>query len=94
MSKTILILDSSQIDTFLTCSTQWYYSYKRRLIPRNARLNTPMDMGTYGHKLLEIIYKERSKGNSAGAIDEAFEYNLDKETCRCAHGREASYRKL
>ena len=95
MSKTILILDSSQIDTFLTCPTQWYYSYKRRLIPNNARENTPMDMGTYGHKLLEIIYKERAKGNDKNALDVAFAYDIDKETCRCAHGQEThGYKKL
>lgn len=88
MPKTILILDSSQIDTFLTCPTQWYYGCKRRLIPNNARENTPMDMGTYGHKLLEIIYKERAKGNSKNAIDIAFAYDIDKETCHCAHGKE------
>lgn len=92
MPKKILTLDSSQIDSFLTCPTLWFYHYKKRLEqrPRDGfeRNKTPMDMGTYGHKLLEIIYKERAKGNHLGATDVAFAYDLDKETCRCSHGRE------
>ena len=88
MEKTVLILDSSQIETFLDCPTLWYYKYKRSLIPNAQRSNTPMNMGTYGHKLLEIIYKERAKGNHANATSVAFAYNIDTETCRCAHGHE------
>jgi hypothetical protein len=88
MSKTILILDSSQISTFLDCPTMWQLGYQERLQPAAAKENVPMDMGTYGHKLLEIIYKERAKGNSAGALDCAFSYNIDRETCRCSHGAE------
>lgn len=88
MSKSVLILDSSQIDAFGTCPTFWWYQYKRRLDPISSSLNVPMDMGTYGHKLLEIIYKERAKGNINGAVDTAFAYDIDKETCRCSHGHE------
>jgi hypothetical protein len=86
--KFVLILDSSQIDAFLQCPTIWYYGYKRRLQPHGAKENVPMDMGTYGHKLLEIIYKERARGNGKNAIDAAFSYDVDQETCRCSHGRE------
>lgn len=88
MPKQVLILDSSQIDTFLECQTLWYYKYYRSLIPNEQRNNVPMDMGTYGHKLLEIIYKERASGRGLNAIDTAFNYNIDKETCRCSHGAE------
>jgi hypothetical protein len=85
--KTVLILDSSQIDTFLTCPTLWHYEYQERLEPSAARENVPMDMGTYGHKLLEIIYKARARGlKESEAIDLAFAYDIDKETCRCSHG--------
>lgn len=87
MNKTVLILDSSQIDTFLTCPTQWYYQYVRKLQPVAARENVPMSMGTYGHKLLEIIYKAKAAGHR-NPIEEAFAYDIDKETCRCSHGRE------
>lgn len=84
--KIVLTLDSSQIDTFLTCPTLWHYSYQRNLESISSNPNVPMDMGTYGHKLLEIIYKERAKGNGSTAIDTAFAYNIDKETCHCSHG--------
>lgn len=91
--KTILILDSSQIQAFGECPTLWYYAYQRHLQKNpppgwSGSQNVPMDMGTYGHKLLEIIYKERSKGNYSGALDLAFAYDIDKETCRCSHGAE------
>lgn len=88
MPKKILILDSSQIDTFGQCHTQWDLAYRQSLISNDAKENTPMDMGTYGHKLLEIIYKERAKGNGQNALDLAFKYDIDKETCRCSHGEE------
>lgn len=86
--KFVLILDSSQIDAFLQCPTYWYYAYRRRLEPSRREPNVPMNSGTYGHKLLEIIYKERAKGNGKNAIDVAFSYDIDKETCRCSHGRD------
>jgi hypothetical protein len=89
MNKTILILDSSQIDAFLTCPSLWDYEYRKRLIKAERTGNTPMDMGTYGHKLLEIYYKEQAKGqDSTKALGAAFAYDLDKNTCHCGHGIE------
>lgn len=88
ISKFTLILDSTQITAFLECPQMWDYQYRERLLPNDARQNTPMDMGTYGHKLLEIIYKERAKGNGNDALAKAFEYDIDKKTCRCSHGCE------
>lgn len=88
-NKFILTLDSSQISTFMECPTKWFLQYRKSLIPNKAkRSTTPMDMGTYGHKLLEIMYKERAKGNEKGAIDVALAFDIDKETCRCAHSSE------
>jgi PD-(D/E)XK nuclease superfamily protein len=86
--KFTLILDSSQIDCFLECAYKWDYQYHKRLQSINALPNVPMGMGTYGHKLLEIIYKARAEGRPSSAIDEAFAYDIDKMTCRCSHGRE------
>jgi hypothetical protein len=91
MPKFVLTLDSSQIDCFLECQTKWHYQYQKRLQLSSAAPNVPMDIGTYGHKLLEIIYKERARGNEKSAIDTAFAYNIDKETCRCSHGQEKHY---
>lgn len=47
-----------------------------------------MNMGTYGHKLLEILYKERAAGNYNGALQKAFDFNVDANTCRCTHSKE------
>lgn len=86
--KTILILDSTQISDFLECPTLWYYKHVKRLGPIVQSPNVPLNEGSYGHKLLEIIYKERAKGNGKNAIDLAFAYDIDKMTCRCGHGQE------
>lgn len=86
--KLILILDSSQLSTFSECPMLWDYSYRQRLESSSKAPKTPVDMGTYGHKLLEIIYKERASGRAKGAEDVAFAYNIDKETCRCGHSKE------
>jgi hypothetical protein len=51
--------------------------------------NTAMTMGSYGHKMLEIYYKGRSKGYGISAcLDHAMSFDPDKETCRCGHGKE------
>jgi hypothetical protein len=89
MSKFVLTLDSSQINSFLSCNVLWHYEYQKRLKLSSAAPNVPMDMGTYGHKLLEIIYRARAQGRSEDcALTEAFAYDIDKETCRCSHGQE------
>jgi hypothetical protein len=43
-----------------------------------------MNAGTYGHKLLDIYYKERCNGESLNeAAARAFAYNPDTDTCKC-----------
>jgi hypothetical protein len=87
--KFILILDSSQLSAFSECPQLWDYSYQQRLMPSARSSNVPMDMGSYGHRLLEIIYKERARGTKDNdAIEAAFNYDIDKETCRCGHTQE------
>lgn len=89
MSKTILILDSSQIDAFLTCPSIWDYQYRQRLIKADRAGNTPMDMGTLGHKYLEIYYKGLASGLSESvALEQSMSYDIDKMTCHCGHGKE------
>jgi hypothetical protein len=88
-NKFILTLDSSQIDCFLECPAKWHYSYQKRLQLTSDTVNVPMNSGSYGHKLLEIIYRARARGRSEDcALTEAFAYDIDKETCRCSHGAE------
>lgn len=87
--KIILVLDSSQLDTFDNCPTEWHYRYQEGLMPNRARPTTPMDMGTYGHKLLEIYYKlVAGNTNPIDAMNAALAFDIDKETCRCSHNRE------
>lgn len=88
--KFILTLSSSQIESFLTCATLWHYQYQMNLSTKreNQRPHVSMDKGTYGHRLLEIIYKERARGNYKGALEVAFSYDLDASTCRCGHSVE------
>ena len=64
MSKTTLVLDSTQISQFLTCPTMWKL-HNLELLELNGFGKSAMDMGTYGHSLLEHYYKL-----VAGGIDE------------------------
>jgi hypothetical protein len=87
--KRIFVLDSSQICEFMECPQKWYFKYQQRLQPSACSGNVPMDMGTYGHKLLEILYKKEAEGlQRSDALDAAFAYDIDKMTCRCSHGAE------
>ena len=89
MSKYTLVLDSSQISTFLECQQLWYYKYVKHLVPnyllpQQEQSSEPMNAGTYGHKLLDIYYRARVRGfslNDAAAV--AFSYNPDVDTCVC-----------
>jgi PD-(D/E)XK nuclease superfamily len=86
MSKFTLVLDSSQLSTYLECPQLWYYKYVKHLIPvAFSEGTTPaMNAGTYGHKLLDIYYRCRAKGLKIGdAIDKAISYDPDKDTCEC-----------
>lgn len=87
--KLVLALDSSQLATFDECPTKWHYQYQEGLVPINARSTYPMDMGTYGHKLMEIFYKKISEGRSRlDAMDDAINFDVDKEVCHCFHNTE------
>jgi len=81
MPKQTLILDSTQIDAFLTCPQLWDYGQKQRLSPAaGAPTSEAMLMGTYGHKLLELYYKAKAKGASqVQAIKVAEEFDPDRE---------------
>lgn len=59
--RQILILDSSQISLFDECETKWKLAYGENLTTSNE-VREDMAMGTFGHHLLEIYYKAKSKG--------------------------------
>lgn len=93
--KLVLALDSSQLASFDECPTKWHYQYQEGLVPINARSTYPMDMGTYGHKLMEIFYKRISEGRlRLDAMDDALNFNIDQHVCRCFHNDEKHGRLL
>ena len=63
MSRQILTLDSSQIETFLNCDYEWLYSYNQNLTLNNE-IREDMAMGSYGHKMLEVYYQHKALGHS------------------------------
>ena len=86
MSKFSLVLDSSQITEFLHCPRHWYYSHIRNLIPATLpdEKNEAMNAGTYGHKLLDIYYRNRFSNLTLNSnLESCFAYDPDKDTCEC-----------
>lgn len=87
--KFTLVLDSSQIQMFLTCPMKWYRTYVQRLIPIGydpLKEEQAMNMGTYGHKLLDIFYRSKVEGLSLkDTIERAWAYNPDHDLCECGH---------
>lgn len=87
--RKILTLDSSQIDTFEQCPSLWHYGYQKRIEPLTAEAKTAMNIGTYGHKLMELYYKSRADGKDINtSIESALAFDFDGETCRCGHSSE------
>jgi len=83
-----LILDSSQISTYMECPQKWYNQYVLRLVPANFDADKSaeaMNAGTYGHKLLDIAYKLKARGqhNFNTLLETAYAYDPDKSTCEC-----------
>ncbi len=85
MPKQTLILDSTQIDAFLTCPQLWNYGQKQRLTPcTGAPTGEAMLMGTLGHKYLELYYKAKAEGkNQVQAIGAAESFDPDGECKNC-----------
>lgn len=85
--KQTLNLDSSQIATFLDCPRKWYRSYIQRLTHVSGPPKEAMVMGTYGHALLDIYYKElaRNGGDTYEAFKKAepFEPELSLHCRNC-----------
>lgn len=79
MSRQVLILDSSQISTYLDCPQMHNLRYNENLTA-SGEVREDMAAGTYGHKLLEIYYKSLARGcppNTAAAAAMHFHVNDD-----------------
>lgn len=93
-NKLTLVLDSSQIASFLECPRLWNFGYRENLekIPREGERDAarPMIMGTYAHKLLEIYYKVKHREGAMKAIEAAMAFNPDA-ICECGHEEKEHY---
>lgn len=69
-SKFTLIADSTQIASFFDCPEQWHLAHKEHLEANNQNKKA-MNMGSYGHSILENYYKELAKGKPT---NEAIEF--------------------
>lgn len=87
MSKHTLVIDSSQISQYLECPREWQYSHVKQLVPNRVVLDDEvkaLNAGSYGHKILDIYYKERASGlNLNDSYTKAVAYDADKDTCEC-----------
>jgi len=76
MKKQTIILDSSQIDTFLTCPSQWDFGYRQNLTLTDADEKEAIAAGTFGHKWLEIYYTNRmlnKKASESASLANSFD---------------------
>lgn len=84
MAKFTLVVDSSQIACYLECPQKWVNQYVKRLLPIKFTPDESMNAGTYGHRLLEIIYKMKARGAGINDCVEASNaYNPDTDVCEC-----------
>lgn len=88
MSKLSLILDSTQINAFDECPRLWYYEHVRRLrLASSKPRRRVMDIGSYGHKLLELYYQAIASGKSrSDSLAYCFAYKPE-DICDCGHVR-------
>ncbi len=89
MSRLSLVLDSSQITSFLECDRLWKYKYDEKLTSSN-QVREDMAMGTYGHKLLEIYYTNIALGKTISesqkiAMDAPIDQEHEMVGIQCKH---------
>jgi hypothetical protein len=85
VSKFTLVVDSSQISSFLECPQKWINYYVKRLEPLGFQPDEDaMDAGTYGHRLLDIFYRLKSKGVGLNdSVKSMNDYDPDSDMCEC-----------
>src|SRR6266849_3173307 len=90
MSKFTLVLDSSQITSYLECPMMWNLYQQKRLIPAGIPTESEaMNAGTYGHKLLDIYYRLAGTNLTLNEkLDRMFSYDPDNDICECGCNKE------
>lgn len=79
MPRQVLVLDSSQISTFLECPTKWELINIESLAKSNV-VDDPLSAGTLMHKYLEIYYTAIGRGIPPDkATRLALEFNPDEK---------------
>ncbi len=68
MPKIDIILDSTQISQFLECAEEWNLSNNENL-ELNDAYKRALNMGSYGHLLLETYYKELCSNDKTKATE-------------------------
>lgn len=86
MSKLTLILDSSQLAQAMSCYQQWAYSNVNRITiyESGKEANRAMNMGSFGHKLMEIYYKDPF----GTGFEQAMDYAPNGFVAEIADGKE------
>jgi len=81
MNKQVLVLDSSQISTYLECPTKHNLQYVESITwADEAAVREDMAAGTYGHKLLELYYTALACGQSLEtAVCRANKFHLEDD---------------
>jgi hypothetical protein len=69
MPQKVIILDSSQISTWLDCPCKWDLSYRQRLTHSN-KVEEALSAGTLMHKLIELFH---TNGNS---VQKALDFKM------------------
>lgn len=79
-NKLTLILDSTQIASFMQCPRMWHYEHDLSVTPHHGEEKDAMTMGTYMHRLLEVYYKQQAMGQSKSvASAKAHAYPIDAD---------------
>lgn len=82
-----IIIDSTQLNDFLTCPTLWRYAHHEQRQKLDQWPKDALIMGTYGHKLMEIYYSNMAIGkNLSDSMGLALEFDPYKEAA--LHGEE------
>lgn len=79
--KTTVIIDSSQLDDFVRCPEYWNYRDQCHYVPLEVKEKTVMDMGSFGHFLLDVYYSGKCLGIHSQELYksvQAFDVPLDK----------------